>query len=154
MVRNWGPRHTILAVQRYRNRAQPPISRFENALKTPLLQEYIRRCAAKSDERDWAFRAGEYLRPHPRFQVGRSGSTNEAGRTHGTPHCRPPAPTHCGSRRIDPSSGAQRFKLPQPDCIASSVDVAITTCAQLDRNVHRCIRIATTRPSHLKRYGS
>lgn len=98
--------------------------------------------------------AGEYLRPHPRFQVGRSGSTNEAGRTHGTPRCRPPAPAHCGNRRIPPSSCARRFKLPQPDCIASSVDIGITRCAQIDRNVHRCIRIVTTRPGHLRCDGS
>lgn len=98
--------------------------------------------------------AGEYLRPHPRFQVGRSGSTNEAGRTHGTPRCRPPAPAHCGNRRIPPSSCARRFKLPQSDCIASSVDIGITRCAQIDRNVHRCIRIVTTRPGHLRCDGS
>ena len=98
--------------------------------------------------------AGEYLRPHPRFQVGRSGSINEAGRTHGTPRCRPPAPAHCGNRRIPPFSCTRRFKLPQPDCIASSVDVGITRCAQIDRNVHRCICIATTRPGHLRCDGS
>ena len=98
--------------------------------------------------------AGEYLRPHPRFQVGRSGSINEAGRTHGTPRCRPPAPSHCGNRRIPPSSCARRFKLPQPDCIASSVDVGITRSAQRDRHAHRCIRIVTTRPGHLRCDGS
>ena len=98
--------------------------------------------------------AGEYLRPHPRFQVGRSGSINEAGRTHGTPRCRPPAPAHCGNRRIPPFSCTRRFKLPQPDCIASSVDIGITRCAQIDRNVHRCIRIVTTRPGHLRCDGS
>lgn len=73
---------------------------------------------------------------------------------HGTPRCRPPAPAHCGNRRIPPFSCARRFKLPQPDCIASSVDVGITRCAQIDRNVHRCICIATTQPGHLRCDGS
>lgn len=98
--------------------------------------------------------AGEYLRPHPRFQAGKSGSTNEAGRTHGTPRCRPPAPAHCGNRRIPRFSCARRFKLPQLDRIALSLDAAITRSAQRDRHAHRCIRIVTTRPGHLRDYGS
>lgn len=100
------------------------------------------------------FSAGEYLRPHPRFQAGKSGSTNEAGRTHGAPRCQPPASSRCGNRRIPPSSCARRFKLPQLDRIALSLDAAITRSAQRDRHAHRCICIATTQPGHLRDYGS